>query len=268
MTVKILNSTDDNEPGEVSFSNRQPEVATELTAEFEDQDTPVTQLQWQWYRAQVISTGECDDRTPTGDEHRDFIAETTEATVGGEQVEQLTINGTTWTQIPGATGTGTRARYTPEANDETGLTDVGRCLRATFTYRDDVDRTHFDGDDAATDVDETLEGTFGGAEQPVKIIDERNQAPVFKVSDYGSARVSVYRAEVVENSGSVVIMEVDAAVDVYMFDDGDSGTTDDSVEDDIGHDLLTYRLSGRDAAAFSIVGTVDNPAPNADDDAN
>ena len=113
------------------------------------------------------------------------------------------------------------ARYTPEANDdEADLTDVGRCLRATFTYRDAVDRTHSDADDATTtDVDETLEGTFGGAEQPVKIIDAQNQAPMFKESDYGSARVSVYRAEVEENSGSVEIMEADAAVDVHEFDD-------------------------------------------------
>ena len=226
MTLKVLNSTDDNEPGEVSFSNRQPEVATELTAEFEDQDTPVTRLNWQWYRAQQTSTSECAGREPTGAEHRGFIADTTEATVGGEQVEQLDDRWDNWTQIPGATGTGSKARYTPEANDEDELTDVGRCLRATFTYRDDVDRTHSDADDAGTDVDETLEGTFGGAEQPVKIIDERNQAPVFKESDYGSARVSVYRAEVVENSGSVEITEADAAVDVFEFDDEDSATTD------------------------------------------
>ena len=262
VTLKVLNSTDDNEPGEVSFSNRQPEVATELTAEFDDQDMPVTLLNWQWYRAQETSTGECNGRTPTGEEHRGFIADTDEATEGGEQVEQLMINGATWTQIPDATGTGSIARYTPEANDEPELTDVGRCLRATFTYRDAVDRTHFDADDATTDVDETLEGTFGGAEQPVKIIDERNQAPAFKETDYGSARVIVYRAEVVENSGSVEITAVDAAVDVHIFDDQDSSTDDDTVEDDSGPDLLTYSLSGRDAGAFSITGTLGDATPN------
>lgn len=257
VTVKVLNSTDDNKPGKVEFSNRQPEVATALTATFEDPDAPVTQLQWQWYRAQATSTGECAGRTPTGTEHRGFIQDTTVATVGGEEVEQMTIGGATWTKIAGATS----ATYTPMANAEAELTDVGRCLRATVTYKDSVDRTHSEADDATTDVDETLEGTFAGAEQPVKIIDERNQAPVFKESDYGSARVSVYRAEVAENSAATEITEVNAAVDVYMFDDGDAGTTDDSVEDDTANDLLTYSLSGRDAGSFSIVGTVDNPTP-------
>ena len=263
VTVKVLNSTDDNQPGSVSFTNRQPEVATALTAMFEDPDAPVTQLQWQWYRAQVATdTGECAGRTPTGAEHRGFIADTTEATVGGELVEQITIDGTVWTKIDGATS----STYTPEANDAAELTDVGRCLRATVTYRDAVDRTHSGADDTTTDVNETLEGTYGGAEQPVKAIDERNQAPVFKESDYGSARVSVYRAEVAENSGAVEITDVDAAVDVFTFDDGDSGTTDDSVEDDEANDLLTYSLSGRDASSFSIVGTIDNPTPAAADD--
>ena len=258
VTVKVLNSTDDNQPGMVSFSNRQPEVAIALKAEFEDPDTPVTQLKWQWYRAQAIPADpvdECAGRTPTDEQHRGFVADTTEAAVGtGDdqvQVEQITIDGTAWTKIDGATS----PTYTPEANDNDALTDVGRCLRATVTYRDNVDRTHSAANNAATDVDETLEGTFGGAEQPVKAIDERNQAPVFKEGDYGSARVSIYRAEVVENSGPVEITEAAAAVDVYTFDD--------TVEDDGANDLLTYSLMGRDAGSFSIVGTVDNPTPNA-----
>ena len=49
-----------------------------------------------------------------------------------------------------------------------------RCLRATVTYRDAVDRTHAEIDDATTrDVDETLEGTFQGTQYPVKPIDEK-----------------------------------------------------------------------------------------------
>ena len=141
-----------------------------MTAEFEDSDTPVTQLQWQWYRAQETSpTGRmCAGRTPSPDDsdaHRVFIADTNEATVGGEQVEQITIpdgavlGHRSLVQREPATLPDTRRRLTTEDT----LTDVGRCLRATFTYRDHVDRTHSEADDAGTDVDETLEGTFGGS---------------------------------------------------------------------------------------------------------
>ena len=36
VTVKVINSTDDNAPGEVTFSIRQPEVAIRFEAEFID----------------------------------------------------------------------------------------------------------------------------------------------------------------------------------------------------------------------------------------
>ena len=56
-----------------------------------------------------------------------------------------------------------------------------KCLRAAFTYRDDVDRTHTNADpDATDDLDVTLEGTFMGSEYPVKPIDEENDTPVFQ----------------------------------------------------------------------------------------
>ena len=265
VTVKVLNSTDDNKPGEVKFSNRQPEVATALTATFSDPDTPVTQLQWQWFRTSDITTTECAGRTPAADDtdaHRVFLVDLEEDTVGEApnqvQVEQIAIGGATWIKIAGATS----ASYTPEANDIDELTDIGKCLRATVTYRDAVDRTHSEPNVSTTDVDETLEGTYAGAEQPVKDIDARNKAPVFREDDYGSARVSVYRADVAENSGATPITEVDAAVDVNTFNDDDPATTDDSVENDEANDLLTYSLSGRDMGAFSIVGTVDNPTPD------
>ena len=160
VTVKVINSTDDNAPGSVTFSIRQPEVAQRFEAEFADTDGPISgTVNWQWYRAENTTDQACDPRMPTtSDDHRAFIVDPTEDTVGGELVEQITINGTTWTQIPDAMGTDIIARYTPEANDQADLTDVGRCLRATFTYRDNVDRTYSGADDTTTDVDETLEG--------------------------------------------------------------------------------------------------------------
>ena len=50
MTVKVINSTDDNKPGTVTILNRQPEVAIALTATFKDLDTPTREVKWQWYR--------------------------------------------------------------------------------------------------------------------------------------------------------------------------------------------------------------------------
>ena len=41
VTVKVINSTEDNEPGTVTFTNRQPEVASPLTAVLSDDDTPI-----------------------------------------------------------------------------------------------------------------------------------------------------------------------------------------------------------------------------------
>ena len=252
VTVKVINSTDDNKAGKVSFSNRQPEIATALRASFEDDDTPIRELKWQWYRAQVLTTGECAGRTPATDvEHRGFIADTSTVTVGGQQVEQITIDGTVWTKIAGATS----VSYTPEANEEDGLTDVGRCLRATVTYRDAVDRTHSEANVQGTDVDETLEGTFAGAEQPVKVIDEANDAPVFTAGGaLTGASESTYRSEIEENGAASVISAAYAAVDPA------------EGEDDATADLLTYSLSGRDAASFTLTGTVDNPGGTRADD--
>ena len=267
VTVKVINSTDDNAPGSVMFSIRQPEVTQRFEAAFADTDGPISgTVNWQWYRDQDTSEQACDPRTPTtSDEHRAFIVDPAEATVGGELVEQVDFgDGDIWIQIPDAHGTGTIARYTPEANDGPALTDVGRCLRATFTYRDNVDRTYPGGndpttdvDETLTDVDETLEGTWAGPEQPVKAIDENNEAPVFTVGGTPTGELeSTYRSRVVENVtvDDGVITEAFAAVDP------------EADEDDTTDDLLMYELSGRDAGAFSITGTLDDATPNDDTD--
>ena len=263
VTVKVINSTDDNAPGSVTFSIRQPEVAQRFEAAFTDADGPMSgTVNWQWYRAQTTVSPDpdpCADRMPmTSDEHRVFIVDHTEATVGDELVGQIVIDGTTWTKIPDANGTGSTARYTPEAvftiDDDGNPTtthaddsDVSRCLRATFTYRDDVDRTYSGANDTTTDVDETLEGTWAAPEQPVKAIDENNEAPVFTVGGTITGEIeSVYRSRVVENMGAEVITEAFAAVDPAA---GEDDTTDD---------LLMYSLGGQDAGAFEITGTLDN----------
>ena len=137
-----------------------------------------------------------------------------------------------------------------------------RCLRATVTYRDDVDRTHAEQDDTETAVDETLEGTFKGSEYPVKPIDENNEPPVF--TDDGMAdgnAESSYTAERREDASdeadtdSRTIDEAFPATDAVTNEDDDTSVTASAY----GADILTYTLGGPDADAFTITGTVDNP---------
>ena len=51
VTVKVLNSGEDNEPGKVRILNRQPEIGVELVAELTDPDKPIKNVKWQWYRS-------------------------------------------------------------------------------------------------------------------------------------------------------------------------------------------------------------------------
>ena len=219
--MKVINSAEDNKPGEVKFSNRVPEVGIALKAEFSDPDTPTSELKWQWYRSvadTAVYPAACPDDSTDGDE-RYFID------------EHPTVDLAAWVAIPGAT----EPSYTPGYDEDSGGSiqpdadsnpdtvawaggDIGvtvstddegnktysawtspRCLRATVTYRDAVDRTHAEPDDATTrDVDETLEGAFGAAQYPVKPIDEENDAPEF-LDDPAGDPISVYQADDIED---------------------------------------------------------------------
>ena len=253
VTVKVLNSTDDNAPGSVTFENRQPEVKTALKANFEDSDEGVTNLKWQWYRAAATTTSACDPRTPVVAD-----SDPAEATDHRFFVENDTTTG--WTLIAGATS----ATYTPTEDDfdaTVGTNGQGYCLRATVTYRDGVDRTHSAANVSGTLVDETLEAAWAATEQPVKAVDEKNDDPRFTVDGTNDTdRESVYRAREVENGGAEVINEALAAVDLaddptdptVNFEDDGNGDADGT------DDLLTYSLSGRDHASFTITGTIDH----------
>ena len=219
VTVKVINSTEDNEAGEVKFSNRVPEVTTALTATHEDKDGGVMDLKWQWYRSVAAATPYPEVCPANEDGERYFID-----THPG-------LDPAIWVKIDGATS----ATYTPGYDEDSGGTmaphdtiagavvwsggDIGvtistddegnraysdwtspRCLIAAVTYRDAVDRTHAEPDDGTTlDVDETLEGAFQQAQYPVKPIDEENDAPEFLDPD--DKPVSVYRTDDIEDIG-------------------------------------------------------------------
>ena len=300
VTVKVINSTDDNLPGEVTILNRVPEVATILTATFEDPDGGVREPEWQWYRSVATDTAYPTVCPTSTDGNRYFID-----TAPG-------LDPAFWVEIPNATS----ASYTPGYDEDSGGTSVvedveatrtvtwtggdidvtivttkatddapestaytwtnPRCLRATVTYRDAVDRTHAEPDDLGTAVDETLEGAFIGSEYPVKRIDEENDAPVFTEdgTDTGPV-VSSYTAERREDTTGVTTPSVDiteafAAADVMTDEDDASDnpvngpTSDDpdvrnSPGPGPGADILTYSLRGTDARYFVIVGSVEHP---------
>ena len=263
VTVKVINSTDDNKPGKVTILNRVPEIATKLTAKHEDKDGGVRELKWQWYRSVDTDIGYPTVCPATPDDLRYFI----DIAPG--------LGTAVWVAIPGATS----ATYTPHYNEDAGGSSVvadveatrtvtwmggdidveivttkatdeqpestaytwtsPRCLVAAVTYRDAIDRTHAGQNDPDTGVDETLEGAFVGSEYPVKRIDEENDAPVFTEggADDG-APVSTYTAERREDASAEVdtdsldITEAFAASDVMTDEDDDDQNPDNSPSSD------------------------------------
>ena len=289
VTVKVINSDEDNEPGTVKYLNRVPEVSIALEAELSDPDTPISELNWQWYRStdNLPDVTGYPNRCPDGntDGVRYFI----------DTAANLTGMGVHWEAIPGATSDS----YTPGYDEDSGGTvddttipgtevwsggDIGvskstddegnisysnwsnpRCLRATVTYRDSVDRTHTEPDDAATlDVDETLEGTFQGTEYPVKPIDEENDAPEF-LNPAGDP-IGVYRADDIQDIKENTTAEGERLIRDDPTATNLAATDPEGDEDDTTADILTYSLSGPDAGSFTITGTVDNPGENSPDD--
>ena len=108
VTVKVINSTEDNESGKVTLSNRVPEIATRLTATLEDTDKPVKEENWQWYRSVATDTvypTVCPDMATTAR----FFIDGTDGGPGG---------GAAWEKIDGATS----PNYTPHYDDRVGGT--------------------------------------------------------------------------------------------------------------------------------------------------
>ena len=263
VTVKVINSTEDNAAGTVTFTNRQPEVATELTAMLADADGPIERtIKWQWYRTvdNDLADNEAEEIRPVCDprDPEDGLADGVD-TVDQRRhfVENDDPGGTAWEEITGAT----LDTYTPvqvlNADDEVieEDSDIGRCLRATVSYEDGVDPTQVADDDSTNKVNEALEGTWAATEHPVKAIDEQNKEPVFTDDgDFDVATVSSYTQSVEENSLVVVpITEAFPAADEF------------EREDDTVDDLLTYSLTYHpiedEDSPFTITGTLADLTP-------
>ncbi len=193
-----IDVVDGEDAGAVVLSQRQPEVGIAILATASDDDGGVIIRKWVW---------EWSDEFRVTDNLRQCQDE----------------DETTWTAIAGAAS----AVYAPKP------ADVGRCLRATAMYVDNVGRLQ----ETATGVSEVpvgRHGSFGAA--PASDVGFVNAAPVFPDQDYtteGDQSDSTSR-EVPENS------EKGRSI----------GAPVSAIDDD--DDLLIYTLTGPDAEFFRI----------------
>ncbi len=189
VTIEVADGED---PGKVSLSLREPQVEREVQARVSDPDGGVRIKGWVWDRSDEITVD--DGGTPSA-ECRDDPGTGIDA-VGG------------WTPIDGASS----AVYTAQA------TDVGRCLRATAVYTDNVENPAGAGDERLTVV----------TEAPVQGRRPVNAAPHFLDGTDGTSRRVTENTEAGHDIGKPV-----------------------SAHDEDG-DLLIYTLGGPDAASFDI----------------
>ena len=193
VTIEVVDTED---PGEVSLSQRQPQVGIEIVAIPSDPDGGVSINRWEWEHSAPITVE--DDGTSSAECRDD--PDTAVTVVGG------------WATIDGATS----ASYTPELND------VGRCLRATVTYTDNIG----DAEDEATGV----------LEAPTQESRTANAAPTFVDQDLNSPGDQSDRTsrKIAENTEA----GVGIGIPVSAMDDDD--------------ELLIYTLDGADASSFGI----------------
>ncbi len=196
VTIEVVDAED---LGEVFLSQRQPQVGREVAAIPSDPDGGMRIDRWVWERSARI-----DSVTPPAHCRDDPGTPDIEVVVGG------------WAPIAEASA----SAYTPT------VADVGKCLRATVIYTDNIENPTEADDDNATGV----------LEAPTQDRRTANAAPTFMDQDLNSPGDQSVRTsrKIEENTdpGESIGTPVSA------FDEDDS--------------LLIYTLSGADAAFFDI----------------
>ena len=207
VTIEVVDGED---PGAVVLSQRQPEVGVAVHATASDDDGGVTIKRWMWELSDEVTVSA--RGTPSAECRDD------PATPGIDAVDD---DG--WTVIAGASA----AVYAPKP------ADVGRCLRATAVYTDNVGRA----EEQATGVLEVPVGRHGSSDTG-QASDSGfvNAAPLFPDQDFTTEGVQsdMTSREAPENTEAG--RSIGAPVRAHD-DDGD---------------LLIYTLSGADAASFDI----------------
>ena len=205
VTIEVVDGED---AGAVVLSQRQPEVGIAVHATASDDDGGVTIKRWMWELSDEVVVN---DRGAPSAECRDDPDTPGIDAVGG------------WNRIAGASA----AVYAPKPSD------VGRCLRATAIYVDNVGRA----EEQATGVLEVPVGRHRSSDTG-QASDSGfvNAAPVFPDQDFlteGDQSDTTSR-EAPENTKAG--RNIGAPVSAQDEDD----------------DLLVYTLSGADAASFGI----------------
>ena len=158
VTIEVLNGED---AGDVSLSQREPQVGNEVYATVSDPDGGVNTTKWVWERSdRIIVDG---DGTPSA-ECRDDPGTPGIPVVAG------------WTPIDGASS----SVYTVQRPD------VDTCLRATATYTDDVEGPGPPDHDQNTDEDGLQ--VLQISERPVQSSKPANTAPHFVVQSGRTSR--------------------------------------------------------------------------------
>ena len=160
----IIDVVDGEDAGAVVLSQRQPEVGIAILATASDDDGGVTIKEWMWELSEEVTvnnrgapSAECVDDP------------------GTPGIDAVDLDRPTARAIAGATS----AVYAPKADD------VGRCLRATATYVDNVPNRPDAGDDEASGVLEVPVGRHGSFDSaPASDGGFVNAAPVFPDQDF------------------------------------------------------------------------------------
>ena len=194
VTIEVVDTED---AGEISLSQRQPQEGITVHAAASDPDGGVRIRRWEWERSDQVTVS--DNGAPSA-ECRDDPGTTGIDAVGG------------WASI----GAASLSSYTPTS------ADVGRCLRATAVYTDNIG----EADEQAMEAAEAPAQSSKRANAAPKFVDQDLNSPVDQ-SDRTSRKVA-------ENTKA-----------------GQSIGTPVSAFDDDG-ELLIYTIGGADAASFGI----------------
>ena len=210
----IVEVVDGEDAGAVVLSQRQPEVGIAIHATASDDDGGVTIRRWVWELSEEVTVSargapshECEDDPDTP---------------GIDAVDDES-----WTPIAGESS----SVYSPKA------ADVGRCLRATAFYIDNVGRAQ----DKASGVLEVPVGRHGSFDtDPASDGGFVNAPPVFPDQDFNTEGDQSDRTsrEVAEDTANNTEAGRNIGDPVRAHDDDD--------------DLLIYTLSGPDAEFFRI----------------
>ena len=217
------------ENGEVTLSNRQPEVGIPITASLADPDGGVQSTTWKWYRAASATSGAC---VPW--ESTDVVEE-----------------------IPNATS----RTYTPVAADADTVS-TGRCLYPVATYTDN--HRPPDQPDTTEDESQKKDMATGTSAFVVQRMDSNNQVPVFPNQNAAvTIRISESTAEGAPLGGtSPVLVEAQDDDDnlTYTLSGADAGfftidTTDDGGQIRVGKGTKLDYDQGRRSYTVTVTAT-------------